>query len=77
METIIFKVPDGTKSRLKQIDPNLSELLRRQIETLLSQNGTGSALEKAAALRGVFKGGPRNLSSGKDYLRQYAKKSHH
>jgi hypothetical protein len=76
METIIFKVPDGTKEKLKTINPNLSELLREQVEHLIRSRASGSALEKARALCGIFKKGRRDLSTTKDYLKQYAEKNH-
>ena len=75
METIIFKVPDGTKAKLKQISPNLSELLREETRKLISGRASGSALDKARHLSGVFKGGPANASTSKDYLKQYAPKN--
>jgi hypothetical protein len=76
METVIFKVPDGTKKKLKSINPNVSELLREQVERLIQSQASGSALDKARHLCGVFKGGRRDLSTAKDYLKRYAQKSH-
>ncbi|MEI9962908.1 MAG: hypothetical protein WDM76_17870 [Limisphaerales bacterium] len=77
METIIFKAPSGTKAALRRLNPNLSELLREQAEKLLAgQTGGSSAHDKAGHLCGIFKGGPRNLSTSKDYLKQYASKNH-
>ena len=73
METIIFKAPDGTKARLKRINPNLSALLRNQVEKLFTHRAGGSAFDKAASLCGSLKGTPRNASTDKAYLKQYAK----
>jgi hypothetical protein len=76
METIMFKAPAGTKAKLRAINPNVSALLREQTERLLSgRNGFRSAHDKAGHLIGSIKGGPRNISTTKDYLKQYAKKS--
>ena len=74
METIMFKAPEGTRSRLRQISPNVSALIREAVEQVLKSAGTGSAYEKAGRLCGKFKGGPRNASTSKDYLKQYAPK---
>jgi hypothetical protein len=76
METIIFKVPVGTKARLKSINPNISELLREETGKILARKRSRSAYEKAKHLCGIFKGAPRNLSTSKDYLKQYAQKNH-
>ena len=77
METIIFKVPTGTKARLKKLNPNVSELMREQTERLIQRGGSGSALDKAGHLVGMFKGGPKDASTSKDYLKQYAPKNSH
>ena len=78
METIMFKAPAGTKARLRAINPNISALLREQTEKLLSgQNGFRSAYDKARHLCGVIQGGPKNISTSKDYLKQYAPKRSH
>lgn len=74
METIIFKAPHGTKSRLRRINPNVSALLREQVGKLLERRVNGSAYEKAEDLCGVIKGGPTNAATSKDYLKQYAQK---
>jgi hypothetical protein len=76
METIMFKAPNGTKAKLKRINPNLSALMREAAEKLIKHAGQGSAFEKAEHLCGVFEGGPANASTSKDFLRQYAPKSH-
>jgi hypothetical protein len=76
METIIFKVPDGTKEKLKRINPNLSELLREQVEGLIGGRSRGSALAKARHLCGIFTGGRRDLSTTRDYLKRYVEKNH-
>jgi hypothetical protein len=75
METIIFKAPVGTKARLKSINANISELLREETEKIIARQRNLSAYEKAKHLCGIFKGAPRNLSTSKDYLKQYAKKN--
>lgn len=73
METIIFKVPDGTKARLKKIHPVLSELLRRQTEKMINgSTGFVSAHDKSRHL--ISKSGIPDLGTTKDYLKQYAKK---
>ncbi len=73
METIIFKAPPGTRQKLRRINPNVSELLRQSVDELINRKGTGSAYDKAKHLCGIFSG-PGNLSTSKDYLKQYAKK---
>lgn len=78
METIIFKAPNGTKAALRRLNPNVSALLREQLEKVLAGQSAGkSAYDKARHLCGIFKGGPRDLSTSKDYLKQYAPKKHH
>jgi hypothetical protein len=74
MENIVFKVPDGTKSKLRRINPNLSALLREQVHRLLETASAGSVHDRASRLCGVVKGGRRNVATGKDYLKQYAPK---
>lgn len=73
METIIFKAPDGTKEQLRELNPNLSDLLRQQVEHLVGGRKT-SAHERAKHL--IFSGNGR-ASRGKEYLKIYAKKKHH
>jgi hypothetical protein len=75
METIIFKAPVGTKARLKSINANISELLREETGKIIARNRNRSAYEKTKHLCGIFKGAPRDLSTSKDYLKQYAKKN--
>lgn len=78
METIMFKAPVGTKAKLRAINPNVSALLREQTEKLLSgRNGFRSAHDKSRHLCGVIQGGPKNVSTSKDYLKQYAPKRSH
>jgi hypothetical protein len=75
METIMFKVPDGTKAQLKRIRSNLSALFREYIDQLLQKKSDGkSAYDKASGLCGSIKGGPRNMATSKEYLKQYAPK---
>jgi hypothetical protein len=74
VETIMIKVQSGTKARLRRLNPNLSELLREQIDRLLSHPTKGSAYDQAADLCGVIKGGPRDVSTSKEYLKQYGQK---
>jgi hypothetical protein len=74
VETIIFKAPTGTKAKLRQINNNLSALLRGQVEELLRRKSKDSAYQKAESLCGVIKGGPKNAAISKDYLKQYAAK---
>ena len=77
METIIFKARPGTREKLRGINSNVSALLRQGVEEMIKRNGCGSAHEKAKLLCGMFKGAPRNLSTSRDYLKQYAgQKSH-
>jgi hypothetical protein len=73
----MFKAPDGTKARLKGINPNISALMREAAERLIESSGRGSAFEKAERLCGRFKGGPANGSTSRNYLKQYAPKSAH
>ncbi len=75
METIVFKVPDGTKAKLKRINRNVSELMREQAERLVEGKArAGSAHDKARHLCGIFNAG-RSVSTGREYLKQYAQKS--
>ena len=76
MEIINVKVPNGTKSRLRQVNPNISALIRDQIERLLERNTNSnqSMYDRTAHLCGIIKGGPRDLASSKEYLKQYGKK---
>jgi len=70
METIIFKAPDGTKEKLRELNPNLSDLLRQEVEHLIGGRKS-SAHERAKHL--IFSGGGK-MSRGKEYLKIYAKK---
>jgi hypothetical protein len=74
VETIMFKVPEGTKARLRQLNRNVSDLLREQIERLLTERASGSVHERASCLCGVIKGGRRDVATSKEYLKQYAQK---
>ena len=75
METIMFKAPEGTKAKLRAINPNISELLREQTAKLLSnESSLRSAHDKAQRL--MFRSGRRNGATSKDYLKHYAQKSH-
>jgi hypothetical protein len=75
METIIFKVPAGTKAKLRRVRRNVSALLREQVDQLIRQQAAkGSAYDKASDLIGSIKGGPRNVATSKEYLKQYAPK---
>jgi hypothetical protein len=74
METLIVKVPDGTKERLRQVGSNISELIRTQIELLLEKANRGSVYDQARDLCGVIKGGPSDAATSKEYLKQYGKK---
>ncbi len=76
METIIFKARPGTRERLRGINPNVSAVLRQGVEEMIKRKSAGSALEKAKHLCGIFSG-PGNLSTSKDYLKQYARKKPH
>lgn len=75
METIIFKVPTGTKKKLKRINPNISALLREATSELIENKGEQSAYEKSEGLAGIFKGGPSDMATSRDYLKQYAPKN--
>lgn len=77
METINLKVPAGTKARLRTLNPNISALLREEISRLLDRESDESAHRKVAHLCGVVKGGPKNASTSRDYLRKYAPKRAH
>jgi len=70
----MFKAPAGTKAKLKRINPNLSALLREQVEKLIARSVSGSAFDKAQDLCGSVSA-PKGASTSKDYLKQYAKKS--
>jgi hypothetical protein len=79
VEIINVKVPNGTKSKLRQVNPNVSALIREQIERLLESRVTRnqSMYDRTAHLCGVIKGGPRDMASSKEYLKQYGKKNPH
>jgi hypothetical protein len=71
----MFKVPDGTKAKLRRLRGNISALLREQVDQLIHQQSTrGSAYDKSSRLCGSIKGGPRNVATSKEYLKQYAPK---
>lgn len=70
METIIFKAPDGTKDKLRALNPNISDLLREAAENLINGRRQ-SAHDRAKHL--MFHGNGR-ASRGKEYLQIYAKK---
>lgn len=76
METIIFKARPGTRAKLRAINPNVSALLRQSVDDLIQRKGGRSAYDKAKHLCGIFSG-PGNLSTSKDYLKQYARKKSH
>jgi hypothetical protein len=79
MEIINVKVPDGTKGKLRQVNPNISALIREQIERLLERkaNSNQSMYDRTAHLCGIVKGGPRDMASSREYLKQYGKKRAH
>ncbi len=79
MEIINVKVPDGTKHKLRQVNPNISALIREQIERLLEPEAGGqkSMYDRTAHLCGIIKGGPPDMASSKEYLQRYAKKRVH
>jgi hypothetical protein len=70
METIIFKAPVGTKEKLRELNPNISDLLRQATENLIAGRKR-SAYERAKHL--MFHGGGK-MSRGKEYLKIYEKK---
>jgi hypothetical protein len=77
METIIFKVPSGTKKKLdalaERTNSTVSELLRTETAKLLAGQASSSAYEKSSHLCGTIRGLPRKASTSRDYLKQYAK----
>jgi hypothetical protein len=79
MEVINVKVPNGTKGKLRQVNPNISALIREQIEHLLERkaNSNQSMYARTAHLCGIIKGGPQNMASSREYLKQYGKKGAH
>jgi len=79
MEIINVKVPNGTKGKLRQVNRNVSALIREQIERLVERAGSGhpSMFDRTAHLCGIIKGGPRDMASSKEYLKQYGKKRAH
>jgi hypothetical protein len=79
VEIINVKVPNGTKGKLRQVNPNISALIREQIERLLERNANSSqsVYDRTAHLCGIIKGGPRDMASSRDYLKQYGKKRAH
>jgi hypothetical protein len=77
METIMVKVPDGTKAKLRKINGNMSALLREQINGLFERRLSGSAHQKASHLCGAIEGLSKDVSVSKDYLKKYAPKGAH
>ena len=79
MEIINVKVPNGTKGKLRQVNPNISALIREQIERLLecTANSNQTVYDRTAHLCGIIKGGPGDMGSSKEYLKQYGKKRPH
>jgi hypothetical protein len=73
METIIFKAPSGTKEKLRELNPNISDLLRQTTENLISGRKV-SMYERYKHL--MFHGNGR-AARGKEYLEVYAKKKRH
>ena len=53
MEIINVKVPNGTKGKLRQVNPNISALMREQIERLLERNTNSnqSVYDRTAFMR--------------------------
>ncbi len=74
-----MKVPDGTKDKLRQVNPNISALIREQIERLLARTGSSSEsmYDRTAHLCGNIHGGPPDMASSKEYLKQYGKRRGH
>ena len=68
----MFKVPEGTKVKLKRLG-KMSDLLRELVKGLLDSRGLDNAHAKGQHL---ICDGPGNLSTGRDYLKQYAPKAH-
>ena len=68
----MFKAPRGTKAKLRELNRNVSALLRHEVEKLLRRRSNGSAYEKVENLCGAIKGGARNAATSKAYLKQYA-----
>ncbi len=75
METLVLRVPDGTKAKLQAIGPTLSDAGREAVALLLSQRLKCSALVKAGDLCGAD-AGPGNAAKGRAYLKQYAPSAH-
>jgi hypothetical protein len=62
-----------------QVNPNISALIREQIEFLLERkvNRNRSMYDRTAHLCGIIKGGPRDMALSREYLKQYGKKRGH
>ena len=76
MEIINVKVPNGTKDKLRRVNRNISALIREQIERVLERNvnSNSSVYDRTAHLCGSIKGGPRDMATSQEYLKQYGKK---
>jgi hypothetical protein len=74
MEILNVKVRDGTKAKLRQLNRNVSALVREQIDSLLEREATGGLHDRVSHLCGVIKGGPKNAATSKEYLKQYGPK---
>lgn len=74
VEIINVKVPDGTKAKLRQINRNVSALVREQIDALLERNESGGLHARISHLCGIIKGGPKSAATSKEYLKQYGRK---
>lgn len=76
METLVCKVKDGTKARLKLMAKESgekclpSDLVREALESMLSKKSGGSAHAKAPELCGAVKA-PADAATSKDYLNQF------
>jgi len=81
MNTLTIKIPARLESEILAASAaehlSKSELVRRALQTYLSQRHSGapfvSALDKAGDLVGCFEGGPGDLASNPAHLADFGK----
>ena len=77
MEQIVFKVPKGTKARLKELAGDIgescsvSDLVRQAVDSFLDKQKSRSAHDKAPHLCGCITT-DADAGTSDDYLKQYA-----
>jgi hypothetical protein len=81
MNTLTIKIPPSLEAQLlalsQQSHGSKSELVRRALLAFIAQGKSAtpfvSALDQAGDLVGCFSGGPADLSSNPDYMRDFGR----